>query len=479
MAELLTPDLCIIGAGAAGLSVASAAATLGVPVVLIEKGRMGGECLNTGCVPSKAMIAAGKRADAYRDSEPFGVKLAKPAVEFDQVNDHVHRVIDAIAPNDSRERFTGMHVRVIEGEARFRDARTVVLGPEEDVRFEIRARRFVIATGSQPVVPQISGIDACPYFTNENIFDARERPKHLIVIGAGSSGLELAQAFRRLGSEVTVLEIAAQPLAKEDPECVAVVLDELAREGITVRSGVKVERVRALRQRVEVVLAGTTEETIQGTELLIATGRKPNITGLDLEAARVKHDDHGITVNKRFATSNRRIYAIGDVTGVSQFTHSASHQAALLIKHLLFRLPVAMKVDEIPRVTFTEPELAHVGLGEAEAREQYGDVRLLRWPYHDNDRAQAERETRGHIKVVTDPKGLILGATIVGAAASEQISTWTLAINHGLNIRAFAELVVPYPTYSEIGKRAAVSFFTPKLTSSWVGRLLNVLRRLG
>jgi pyruvate/2-oxoglutarate dehydrogenase complex dihydrolipoamide dehydrogenase (E3) component len=355
----------------------------------------------------------------------------------------------------------------------------VVLGPEEDVRFEIRARRFVIATGSQPVVPQISGIDACPYFTNENIFDARERPKHLIVIGAGSSGLELAQAFRRLGSEVTVLEVAAQPLAKEDPECVAVVLDELAREGITVRSGVKVERVRALRQRVEVVLAGTTEETIQGTELLIATGRKPNITGLDLEAARVKHDDHGITVNKRFATSNRRIYAIGDVTGVSQFTHSASHQAALLIKHLLFRLPVAMKVDEIPRVTFTEPELAHVGLGEAEAREQYGDVRLLRWPYHDNDRAQAERETRGHIKVVTDPKGLILGATIVGAAASEQISTWTLAINHGLNIRAFAELVVPYPTYSEIGKRAAVSFFTPKLTSSWVGRLLNVLRRLG
>ncbi len=479
MAELLTPDLCVIGAGAAGLSVASAAATLGVPVVLIEKGRMGGECLNTGCVPSKAMIAAGKRADAYRNSGPFGVKLAKPAVEFDQVNDHVHRVIDAIAPNDFRERFTGMHVRVIEGEARFRDGRTVVLGPEEDVRFEIRARRFVIATGSQPVVPPISGIDACPYFTNENIFDARERPKHLIVIGAGSSGLELAQAFRRLGSEVTVLEVAAQPLAKEDPECVAVVLDELAREGITVRSGVKVERVRALRQRVEVVLAGTTEETIQGTELLIAAGRKPNIAGLDLDAARVKHEEHGITVNKRFATSNRRIYAIGDVTGVSQFTHSASHQAALLIKHLLFRLPVAMKADEIPRVTFTEPELAHVGLAEAEAREQYGNVRLLRWSYHDNDRAQAERETRGHIKVVTDPKGLILGATIVGAAASEQISTWTLAINHGLNIRAFAELVVPYPTYSEIGKRAAVSFFTPKLTSSWVGRLLNVLRRLG
>jgi pyruvate/2-oxoglutarate dehydrogenase complex dihydrolipoamide dehydrogenase (E3) component len=478
MAEQLTPDLCVIGAGAAGLSVAAAAATLGVPVVLIEKGRMGGECLNTGCVPSKAMIAAGKRAEVFRSSEPFGVKMAKPAVEFDEVNDHVHRVINSIAPNDSRERFTGMHVRVIEGEARFRDGRTVVVGPDDDIKFEIRPRRFVIATGSQPAVPAISGIDACPFFTNENIFDARERPKHLIVLGAGASGLELAQAFRRLGSEVTVLEVG-QPLAKEDPECAAVVLDELAREGITIRSGVKVERVRSLRQRVEVVLAGSTEETIQGTDLLIAAGRKPNIAGLDLDAARVKHGDHGITVNKRFATSNRRIYAIGDVTGILQFTHSANHQAGLLIKHLLFRLPVAMKIDEIPRVIFTEPELAHVGLSEAAAREQVGEVRLLRWSYHDNDRALAERETRGHIKVVTDPKGLILGATIVGAAASEQISTWTLAINHGLNIRAFAELVVPYPTYSEIGKRAAISFFTPKLTSSWVGRLLNVLRRLG
>jgi pyruvate/2-oxoglutarate dehydrogenase complex dihydrolipoamide dehydrogenase (E3) component len=328
-------------------------------------------------------------------------------------------------------------------------------------------------------VPAISGLDQCPYYTNENIFDARERPKHLIVLGAGSSGLELAQAFRRLGSDVTVLEIAPQPLAKEDPECVAVVLDALAREGVMIRSGVKVERVRTLRQRVEVVLAGATEETIQGTELLVATGRQPNIEGLDLEAARVKHNETGITVGKRFGTSNRRIYAIGDVIGLSHSTHAAEHQAALLIKHLMFRLPVTLRSDEIPRVTFTEPELAHVGLDEKEAREQYGAVRLLRWPYHDNDRAQAEREIRGHIKVVTDPRGLILGVTIVGAAASEQISTWTLAINHGLNIRAFAELVVPYPTYTEVGKQAAISFFAPNLSTSWLRRFLNVLQRLG
>ena len=478
MAEQLTPDLCVIGGGSAGLSVAAAAAALGVPVVLIEKGRMGGECLNSGCVPSKAMIAAGKRAEALRSSAPFGVRAARPTVEFDEVNDHIHRVIDTIAPNDSKERFAGLGVRVIEGEARFLDSKTVAVGPESDIQFEIKARRFVIATGSRPIVPLISGLDQVPYLTNENAFDARERPKHLIVLGGGPVGLELAQAFRRLGSEVTVLDMA-QPFGKEDPECTAIVLDAFAREGITVRSGVKVERVRRLRQRIEIVLAGDTEETIQGTDLLVAIGRRPNIDALALHAAGIDYEPHGIVVNKRFATRNRRVYAIGDVTGLPRFTHSASHQASLLIRHLLFRLPVKMNVDEIPRVTFTDPELAHVGLTEAQARERHRAIRVLRWPYHDNDRAQTERETRGHIKVVTTAKGLILGATIVGAAAGEQISTWTLAINHGLNIRAFAELVVPYPTYTEIGKRAAITFFTPRLTTTWVRRILSLLRRFG
>jgi pyruvate/2-oxoglutarate dehydrogenase complex dihydrolipoamide dehydrogenase (E3) component len=460
------------------LSIAAAAATLGVPVVLIEKGRMGGESLNTGCVPSKAMIAAGKRADAMRTSVAFGVKAAKPTVEFGEVNDHIRRVINAIAPNDSKERFAGLGVRVIEGEARFRDSRTVIVGPELDVKFEIRARRFVVATGSRPIVPSISGLEQVTYLTSENAFDIRERPKHLIVLGAGPVGLELAQAFRRLGSEVTVLD-EAQPLGKEDPECAAIVFDAFARDGITIRSGIKVERVRRQRQRIEIVLAGDTEETIQGTDLLVAIGRRPNIDTLDLAAARINYEAHGIVVNKRFATSNRRVYAIGDVTGLPAFTHSASHQAALLVRHLLFRLPIKMNVDEIPRVTFTDPELAHVGLTDAQARERHGAIRVLRWPYYDNDRAQTERQTSGHIKVVTSTKGLILGATIVGAAAGEQITTWTLAINHGLNIRAFADMVVPYPTYSEVGKRAAITFFTPRLTTTWVRRTLNLLRRFG
>jgi pyruvate/2-oxoglutarate dehydrogenase complex dihydrolipoamide dehydrogenase (E3) component len=474
MAEQLTPDLCVIGAGAAGLSVAATAAAFGVPVVLIEKGRMGGECLNTACVPSKAMLAAGRRAELFRTSGPFGIKPVRPTVEFDEVSDRIHGVIDAIAPNDSKERFTGLGVRVIEGEARFRDTRTVTVG-----QFEIKARRFVIATGSVPLVPSsISGLDQTAYLTNETVFETRERPKHLIVIGGGPVGLELAQAFRRLGSEVTVLELA-QPLAKEDPECAAIVLDALAREGVTVRSHVKVERVRRLRQRIEVVLAGDMEETIQGTDLLIAVGRRPSIEGLDLDAGRIKHAADGIAVNKNFGTSNKRVYAIGDVIGPPRLTHAANLQAAQLIRHLLFRLPVKVNVDEIPRVTFTDPELAHIGLTDAEARDRHGTICVLRWGYHENDRAQAEHMTRGHIKVVTDKKGLILGATIVGAAAGEQITAWTLAINHRLNIRAFAELVVPYPTYSEIGRRAAISFFTPRLTGFWLRRILGFLRRFG
>ncbi len=476
MAEKLTPDICVIGAGAAGLSMAAAAAAFGVPVVLIEKGRMGGECLYNGCVPSKSMIAAARHAEAMRSGGPFGIKPVQPDVAYDGIYDHIHRVINTIAPNDSKERFTGLGVQVIEGEARFRDAKTVVVGEQPEVRFEIKARRFVIATGTVPVVPPIPGIEQVPYLTNETVFELRALPRHLIVLGAGAVGLELGQAFRRLGSDVTVLE-AAQPLAQEDPECAAVVIDAFAREGITVRSGVQIERLKYRSGRLEVVLDGG--ETLLGTDLLIAAGRQPNLAALDLAAGRIKHDPGGIVVSRRLRTSNRRVFAIGDVIAGPHFTHAAAHEAAMLARHLLFRLWFRMNFDNIPRVTFTDPELAHVGLTDAQARRSYGRIHVLRWPYHDNDRAQTERATRGHIKVVTSRKGIVLGTTIVGAAAGEQILAWTLAVTHGLNIRSFAEIVVPYPTFSEIGKRAAVSFFAPRLTKPWVRRILSWLRRLG
>jgi pyruvate/2-oxoglutarate dehydrogenase complex dihydrolipoamide dehydrogenase (E3) component len=474
MAERLQPDICVIGAGSGGLSVAAAAAAFGVSVALVEKDKMGGECLNTGCVPSKALIAAGKRAHALADARDFGVSAGPAEIDFAKVHRHVHDVIAAIAPNDSKERFNGLGVRVIAGAARFKDRNTVVVGDG----IEIAARRFVIATGSSPALPPIAGLEAVPYLTNETVFDLTARPEHLVVIGAGAIGLELAQAFHRLGAAVTVLE-AGEPLAREDGECAAIVLDALAREGVIVRSNVTVARVEGRGAKIKVVLAGDGEEAIEGSHLLIATGRRANTDGLALEQARIACDRNGIVVNKRLKTTNRRVYAIGDVAGRGQFTHLANYHAGLVIRNALFRLPVKVNADLVPRVTFTDPELAHVGLTEAQARARGLSIRLLRWPYHENDRAQTERETVGHIKVVTDGRGNIRGATIVGAGAGELITTWTLAIDRGLPIRALAGIIVPYPTLPEIGKRAAITYFTPSLTNVWVRRIIALLRRFG
>ena len=467
----LSPDICVIGAGSGGLSVAAAAAAFGVPVVLIEKGKMGGDCLNYGCVPSKALLAAAKRAQAMRAGAAFGVASQRPAVDFVKVHGHVHGVIAAIAPNDSKERFAGLGVRVIEGEARFKDKQTVAVGD-----LEVKARRFVVATGAAPAAPPIPGLDQVAYLTNETVFDLTVCPEHLLIIGAGPVGLEMAQAFRRLGATVTVIE-AATPLANDDPECATVVLDQLAREGIAIRAGTNVLRVEpGAKPRVVVANAGG-EETIEASHLLVATGRRPNLDGLDLAAAGIKTGPRGILVNKRLRTSNRRVYAVGDVAGGPQFTHVANYHAGLVIRNVLFRLRARVDANVVPRVTYTDPELAHVGISEAQAGKRR--IRVLRWPYHENDRAQAERETRGHIKVVTSERGQVLGATIVGAHAGELIVPWTLAVTQGLNIRAFAEVVMPYPTLAEIGKRAAVTYFAGSLTKPFVQRIIGALRRFG
>jgi pyruvate/2-oxoglutarate dehydrogenase complex dihydrolipoamide dehydrogenase (E3) component len=475
MAEVLTPDICVIGAGSGGLSVAAAAAAFGVPVVLIEKGKMGGDCLNYGCVPSKALIAAARRAEGSRRSGPFGVAPQRAAIDFAKVHGHVHGVIAGIAPVDSKERFTGLGVHVIAGTARFTGRSTVAVG--DDVT--IKARRFVIATGSSPAIPPIEGLAGTPHLTNETIFDLTRAPEHLIIIGAGPIGLELAQAHRRLGAEVTVLE-AATPLAKDDPECAAVVLDQLAREGITIRTGVEVVRVENAAPKVRVVVrSADQEQTIDGTHLLVAAGRHANVEGLDLAAAGVKHERRGIVVDSGLTTSNRKIFAIGDAVGAAQFTHVANYHAGIVVRRALFRLPAKVREDVIPWVTYTDPELAHVGLTEEAARKRHREIRVLRAPFHDNDRAQAERETRGHVKAITTPKGIVLGATIVGPHAGELITPWTLAIQQQLKVRAVAELIVPYPTLSEISKRAAVGYFTPGLTSPMLRRIITFLRRFG
>lgn len=476
MAEVLTPDICVIGAGSGGLSVAAAAAAFGVPVVLVEKGRMGGDCLNSGCVPSKALIAAAQRAHDARTDNHFGIGVRGVDVAYDKVHRHVQDVIAAIAPNDSVARFTGLGVKVLRAEARFVDEETIAAGDA----WLVKARRFVIATGSAPAIPPIPGLDQTPHLTNETIFDLKECPSHLIVIGAGPMGLELAQAYRRFGANVTVLE-AGKPLAKDDPECVQTVLDQLKREGIVVKPGVRIARTGRIEGGGMTITleSGDGIDVIEGSHLLVAAGRKATVAGLDLDKASVRTGSSGIVVNKGMRTTNKRIYAIGDVAGGAQFTHLANYHAGLVVRNALFRLPVAVNSDIVPRVTFTDPELAHVGLTEADARQRHGTIRILRWPFHDNDRAQIERDMRGHVKVVTTRRGKILGATIVGAKAGDLISAWSLAIGRGMNIRSMAGVVLPYPTRGEAGKRLAIEFFTPGLTSPLLRRIITMLRRLG
>jgi pyruvate/2-oxoglutarate dehydrogenase complex dihydrolipoamide dehydrogenase (E3) component len=469
----LTPDICIIGAGSGGLSVAAAAAAFGVSVVLIEKHRMGGDCLNVGCVPSKALLAAGKRAQSIRTAAKFGIGAGEPEIDFAGVHRHVHGVIAAIAPNDSVERFTALGVKVIQAGGQFIDKDTVVAGD-----YRIRARRFVVATGSRAFVPPIPGIETVTAFTNETIFDLTERPEHLIIIGAGPIGLEMAQAHRRLGCQVTVLE-AGRPLPKDDVECASIVVAALEREGVSLLSGVKVTRIERTEASIRAFIdRGEGEMPIDGTHLLVAAGRRPVVDGLGLEAAGIAVGKGGIEVGADLRTSNRRVYAIGDVAGSLQFTHMANYHAGIVIRAILFRLPAKADTRYVPWVTYTDPELAHVGMGEVAAR-QAGDVRILRWPFHENDRAQAEHETNGMVKLVTNTRGRILGATVVGPRAGELIALFTLALQKGLGVKDLAGMVFAYPTLSEAARRAAITYYTPTLTKPLVRKAIAFLRRFG
>ncbi len=475
MEEVLQPDLCVIGAGSGGLAVAAAAAQLGVPVVLIEKGRMGGNCLNYGDVPSKALLAAGKRAEAVRTASSFGIDVIEAQIDHRGVHDHVHGAIAAIAPNDSIERFTGLGVRVIQANAGFLDKFTVEAG-----RVLVRARRFVIATGSSPVIPPIPGLDEIPYFTNETIFDVSERIQHLIVLGGGPAGFELAQAHRMLGSHVTVFD-TGDFLKHEDREAVSVILKRFEETQVMLYPNTRVERIE---RSVQGVAAHFTKDgetaVVKATHLLVAAGRRANVKSLSLERAGVEATEEGIKVNAQMRSTNRRVYAIGDVAGAGKHTHLANYQAGIVIKSALFR----MKPDAtaaIPRVLFTDPELAQVGLTEAEAHKRHRRraIRIYRWPYADNDRARCERETEGFIKVVTKRDGTVLGCTIVGAKAGELIQMWVVAIAKEIRIGDLTTLVLPYPTLSEISKRAAFASYAPAMIKGWHRSIIGLLRKFG
>ncbi len=471
MADSLDCDVCVIGAGAAGLSVAVGAAQLGARTVVFERGEMGGDCLNYGCVPSKALLAAAHAAHAAVHARQFGLSASAPQVDFPAVMRHVREVIAQIAPHDSVERLEGLGVRVIRAQAVF-SGREEVSGGD----IPVRARRFVIAAGSSALIPAIAGIRDVPVLTNETLFALNERPAHLLIIGAGPVGVEMAQAFRRLGSAVTLFEQGSL-LPRDEPELVKILRERLAADGIDIREGARISAVA--RAASGVVIRHGDDREVRGSHLLVAAGRQPRLADLALERAGVAYTSQGITVDERLRTTNRRVYALGDVIGPPQFTHVAGYQAGIVIRNTLFRLRAKVDYRALPRVTYCDPELAHVGLTEAQARERFGaSVAAVHASLAENDRARTERQTAGAIKVVIDRRGTLLGAGILAPHAGEHIPLWGLAMTRRLRLSALSDLMVAYPTRGELSKAAVSAFYGPKLFSPWPRRLVRLLLSL-
>ncbi len=451
-------DLCVIGAGSGGLSLAWVAANLDLNVVLFEADKMGGDCLNHGCVPSKAIIAAGKHAQAFRTGAKFGIKVAEPEIDFEMVKSHIAGVIKTIEPVDSVERYESFGTQVITERARFKDANTV----ESDTT-EVRAKRFVIATGSRAAAPPIPGLDTVDYLTNETIFSVNKLPKHLLVIGSGPIGLELGQAFRRFGSDVTIFDMAT-PLGRSEPEHAEILVKSLESEGVTFRAPSSIKEIKSTKTSVTIVLEGG--EEVKGSHLLVAAGRRPVMDGLNLDAAGIEHGRGGIKTDDYLKTTNKKVWAIGDVSGKGGLTHAANFHAGQISKNFYFTPPgmnVKGTTDRMPAVIYAEPELASIGMTEAQAREAGTFDRAVHWEMEENDRSIAELTTDGAVKIICGKKGKILGASIVGPHAGEMIHMVSVAMANKVKISGLSQIISPYPTRSEAVKRAASSYYTEML----------------
>lgn len=470
-------DVVVIGAGAAGLGVATVAAALGLKTALIERGVMGGDCLNYGSVPSKALLAVAHRAAEARDGARFGLHLGDPVVDWTGVRAHVAGAIARIAPGASTHRLRAMGVEVIQAAAHFTAPDEIEAGARR-----IRFRRAVIAAGSAAVVPDIPGLGDIAFLTHETLFDLADRPEHLVILGDSPTGLEMAQAHARLGSRVTVVE-AATIARHDDPECVAALRLALARDGVAVVEGVRVVRVG--RDGAGLIVTLDDGQAIAGTHLLLALGQAPRLGGLDLAAGRIAATPHGIATDRALrSTSNRRVWAAGDIAdpeglGPRAFTHVASQHAPLIARAMLFRLPARLEYDALPRVIFTDPEIAQIGPTEAEARAAgIEGLTILRWPMAENDRLIAEGRAEGLVKFIVSRRGRLIGASLVGPRAGELAATLGLMIGRRIPLSALAALIVPYPTAGEALKRAASEFFTPKLLSPFMKKLAGLLKRL-
>lgn len=474
LVKLIKCDIAVIGAGAGGLSVAAAASQLGAKVVLIENHKMGGDCLNYGCIPSKSLLAASKIANSYRYGATMGIAMHKPTIDFAGVMNYVARVIESIAPNDSVERFTSLGVDVIQAPAQFQDQRTLLAGEAQ-----IKARRIVIATGSSPAIPFIPGLESVHYYTNETIFELREKPNHLIIIGGGPIGCELAQAFHALQVNVTVLE-AFTILPKDEPDLVNIVREYLIAQNINLHEDTKINRVDSKNNeiRIEIEKNGN-KKTIIGSHLLIAAGRRANVQDIALEKAGIEYSAKGIKTDSYLRTSNRHVYAIGDVTGGYQFTHMANYHAGIVIKNILFRLPAKVDYNAVPWVTYIHPELSHVGLSSADALKKHQDAKIICMDLAEIDRPHTDNETIGKIKITATKKGKVLGVSILSPHAGELILPWIMMIREGKSLRSLTDAIVPYPTYGEISKRVAGEFYKPLLFSSKTKMLVKFLSIFG
>ena len=474
--QVLTPDLCVVGGGAAGFAVAAGAAAFGVSVVLIEQDGTGSDGLTGPRMQAQALLAAGRVAQTVREAATFGIAAGRPRIDQARLRRHLDEVVTGIAPNLSAARLGALGVRVVAAQARFVDRTTIAAG--DDLR--VRARRTVLATGARPVLPGIDGLDAVPCLTTETICDLRSRPERLLVLGGGPDAVELAQAHRRLGSEVTLVAPDTF-LPAVDPELAGHLARALAAEGVILRLSIRVQRVDTTAAGIVLTLADG--ERISGTQCLVAVGRRPALDTLGLDAAGIAHDATGITVDASLRTSNARVYAVGDCAagphGGERPAPLAGHQAAVVLQAALFRRRARAETQAVPRLVLTDPEIATVGLDEAAARVAGQAVRIERWPFSENDRARADRRTAGGIKLVLDRSGRILGAGIVGAHARELILPWVLAIRNRLDLADMRDVIVPWPSYSEVSPRAAFGFYTDLPRRPAIRRMLRWLRLLG
>ncbi|MDX9820692.1 MAG: FAD-dependent oxidoreductase [Syntrophales bacterium] len=472
-------DLGILGGGAAGLTAAAGGAQFGAKTILIEKSaQLGGDCLHFGCVPSKTLIRTAAVRSLVKRCPEFGLPLpALPPVDLGAVMDRVHAVVEEIQKIDSKERFCSLGAEVRFGEAVFADGHVVVLDGRR-----ISAGKWIIATGSSPAIPPVEGLGDVPYWTNETVFSQRVLPPRLLVLGGGPIGLEIAQAFGRLGSKVTVVEFLDQILGPEDADLADILRKRLEAEGVEIRVSTKAVRARMRGSAIVLTVAPAAGEglpqDIEADALLVATGRKPNIAGLGLDAAGIQVTARGIPTDERLRTNIRHIYACGDVNGQFPFTHVAGYEAGIALANAILHLPRKADYGKVGWCTYTDPEVASIGLNEKRARREGIEYLVREEPFETNDRALAEGETLGKIKLLLSPDGGLLGCQIMGAHAGDIIHEWILAMFAGVRLSKIASAVHVYPTLAEISKRAAGSFFAGKLFSERTKGLLRFLFQL-